>query len=501
MVDMDQLVQNKMKYTNPILNADYSDPDIIKVNGGYYLASSSFNYVPGVPILYSKDLVHYKIVSYVIKKLPSFYNKVRSSNGVWAPSLNYHNNMFYCFIPFPDKGIYYSTCKNPLKDEWSSLKPLLKGKGYEDPTVLFENDKAYLIFGFVKSRIGFNSKLGLVEFDSSLSNRLTKGYKIIYDGNDSTKTIEGPKIYKINSLYYIFAPAFGVEHGKQLVLRSESIYGPYSYQIVLQEKENDNVYGPHQGGLVHLKNDDYAFIHFVFDENLGRIVYLEPCKYNRKTKWFTMGDSNKNPVKKGYLDSKEYPNYCIDYNDNFSSNKLKLIWQTPANPPSIFTKPTKNGLILYTQHNLKPKCIRNYPFVLTSKFSSSNFESILKFDISKLKNNCSFGFTLIGEKYMYILLTQVDENTIVSFYTNDFTSKDVLEKEIIFSKIVESKIKLDYSNNGQFKISLLNQYEDCYYSYNARKEHYIGLRIGMFTFGRDNKNSYVKLLDYTIKEK
>lgn len=489
-----------MKFTNPILSADYSDPDVIKVDGGYYLASSSFNYIPGVPILYSKDLVHFKIVNYVIKKLPSFYNKVRVSNGAWAPSLNYHNNLFYCFIPFPDKGIYYSTCKNPLKEEWSNLKPLLLGKGFEDPTVLFENNKAYLIFGFVKSRIGFNSKLGLVEFNSSFTKRLTKDYQIIYDGTNITPVIEGPKIYKINGLYYIFAPAFGVEHGKQLVLRSESIYGPYTYQIVLQEKENDNVFGPHQGGLVHIKNDNYAFIHFVYDENLGRICYLEPCKYNRQTKWFEVGN-NGYPVKQGELDIKEYNNYSINYNDNFNSNKLSLIYQTPANIDSNFIKPTTKGLILNTRHNLRPTCIRNYPYVLSSKFSSSNFESILKFNIKNLKDNCSFGFSLIGEKYMYILLTNKKDKTIVSFYTNNNQEKDVLEKKIILPKIVESRLKLDYSNNGQFKISLLDLDKDVSCSYKALKQHYIGLRTGIFTFGKSNKDSYVKLLKYEIKEK
>lgn len=486
-----------MKYTNPILNADYSDPDIIKTKDGYYLISSSFNYVPGIPILYSKDLVNYKIVNYVINKLPSFYNKVRPSNGVWAPSINYNKGKYYCFIPFPDKGIYYSTCKNPKKDKWSKLKPLLLGKGYEDPSVLFENGKAYLIFAFVKSRIGFNSKLGLIEFNESLTKKLTKDYKIIYDGSKSTPVIEGPKIYKIKEYYYIFAPAFGVEHGKQLVLRSKNIYGPYEYQIVLEESKDINMNGPHQGGLVHLKNNDYAFIHFSYDEFLGRVVNLQPAKYNPLTKWFTLGN-NGFPTIKGNIPTKENSKYKINYSDNFKSKKLNLIWQTPGNISSDFIKPTQYGLILNTQRKTKNTCIRDYTYILTQKLSSNNFISTLKFNIKNLKNNCSFGFTILGKKYMYILLTNQNDKTIVSFYTNDNSNTDKLEKTYILNKIVESEIKLYYSINGLFTISLNNT--NCEYSYSAIKEHYIGLRIGMFTYGNNNSSS-VKLLDYKIKEK
>lgn len=486
-----------MKFTNPILNADYSDPDIIKGKNGYYLISSSFNYVPGIPVLYSKDLVNYKLVNYVIDKLPTFYNKVRPSNGVWAPSIKYNNGVYYCFIPFPDKGIYYSTCKNPIKDKWSKLKPLLLGKGYEDPTVLFENGKAYLIFAFVKSRIGFNSKLGLIEFNEGLTKRLTKDYKIIFDGTNSTPVIEGPKVYKIRGYYYIFAPAFGVEHGKQLILRSKNIYGPYEYKIVLEESKDINMNGPHQGGLVHINKNNYAFIHFSYDDFLGRVVNLEPAIYNPLTKWFELGN-NGYPIINGEIQTKEHNEFKLNYSDNFKSKKLNLIWQTPGNVNPSFTKPTSKGLILNTQKKNKNICIRDFTYVLSQKFSSNNFISTLKFNIKNLKDNCSFGFTILGKKYMYILLTNKEDKTIVSFYSNDNSSKDKLEKSFIFNKIVESEIKLDYSNSGLFSISLNNT--DCKFSYSAIKEHYIGLRIGIFTYG-NNLSSSVKLLDYKIKEK
>jgi len=484
-----------MYFKNPILNADYSDPDIIKVNDGYYLVSSSFNYVPGVPVCYSKDLVNFKIISYAIKKLPPFYNKVQISNGAWAPSINYHNGLFYIFIPFPDEGIFYTTSKDPFLDDWSELKPLYLLKGAEDPTVLFENGKAYLIFAFVKSRIGFNSKLGLVEFSEDLSTQLTKDYKIIYDGTNTTPTIEGPKIYKFFDKYYIFAPAFGVEHGKQLQLVSDNIYGPYKVTISLEEGNNIN--GPHQGGLVHIKDNDYAFIHFSFDKELGRIVYLEPAKYNAKTQLFELGN-NKKPVKSGYINTNKDKSNFIVYSDNFKSSKLNYIWQTPANVDLDYLKPTKEGLILKTKL-YKEDNLSLFPYVLSQKFSSNDFISTLDIDILNIHLNDCVGITIIGDIYGYILICKKEKYYLIQGYQNNQEINDKLIKELKIQNINNPQFKLEYHDNTyKFLINGI----DFLLEGVPVKQHYIGLRYGIFTFNKEKEtNSYIKLLNYKIESR
>lgn len=95
-------------YTNPILHADYSDPDAIRVGSDYYMVASSFNHVPGLPLLHSKDLVNWNLIGYAINKIVPYehYNKVQHGGGVWAPSIRYHNNEFYIYYPDPDFGIF-----------------------------------------------------------------------------------------------------------------------------------------------------------------------------------------------------------------------------------------------------------------------------------------------------------------------------------------------------------------------------------------------------------
>ena len=198
-----------MQYTNPVLLSDYSDPDVIRVGDDFYMVASSFNHVPGVPVLHSKNLVEWEVINYVITELPfERFNNVCHGAGAWAPSIRYHNGKFYCLIPFPDEGIYVSETED-IYGKWSPLRPLLVGKGYEDPCPIWDGGKCYVVFAFVKSRIGFNSKLAVFETDEAMT-RQTSKYKIIYDGRDLAPKIEGPKFYKRGKYFYILAPAGGV---------------------------------------------------------------------------------------------------------------------------------------------------------------------------------------------------------------------------------------------------------------------------------------------------
>jgi beta-xylosidase len=223
--------QGNGTYKNPIIHADYSDPDVIRVGDDFYLTASSFNAAPGLPILHSKDLVNWRIVNHVFtsQEPAEVFSKPQHGNGVWAPAIRYHNNEFYIFYPDPDFGIYMTKTKDPA-GEWS--KPLLirSGKGWIDPCPLWDDDgKAYMVSAFAGSRAGFKSIL-VVSAMSADGTKLLSDPKIIFDGHDNNgahPTVEGPKFYKRNGFYYIFAPAGGVATGWQLVLRSKNIYGPY----------------------------------------------------------------------------------------------------------------------------------------------------------------------------------------------------------------------------------------------------------------------------------
>lgn len=124
-------------YNNPVINADYSDPDAIRVGDDYYMISSSFNHIPGLPILHSKDLVNWTIIGHALKRQPPFdhFSKVQHGNGVWAPAIRYHHNEFYIYYPDPDFGIYVIKA-NKITGPWSDPVLVEAGKGLIDPMLL-----------------------------------------------------------------------------------------------------------------------------------------------------------------------------------------------------------------------------------------------------------------------------------------------------------------------------------------------------------------------------
>lgn len=249
-------------YTNPILYTDYSDPDVCRVGDDYFMTASSFCNAPGLPVLHSKDLVNWKVISYAIDKIPGeHFDKPIHGHGVWAPAIRYHNDEFIIFFPMPDEGIYVVKTKDPW-GKWDEPTCLFSGKGWIDPCPFWDDDgKAYMVSAFAKSRIGFKSILNLCEITPDCLQMIDEG-KHIFDGNvENQETIEGPKMYKRNGYYYIFAPSGGVKQGWQTVLRSKNIWGPYEHRNVLLQKDSDTN-GPHQGAWVDTQTGEDWFIHF-----------------------------------------------------------------------------------------------------------------------------------------------------------------------------------------------------------------------------------------------
>ena len=209
-------------YRNPILLCDYSDPDVIRAGNLYFMVASSFNFTPGLPILASKDLVHWKLVNYAVENIPvARFAYPQNAQGIWAPSFSYHNGKYYIVVGMPDEGLYITEADDIL-GHWSPLKQIYSSKGYIDPFLFWDDDgSAWVIHAYAKSRCGFNSRLGLLKFDTEIF-RCTGEDIQIFDGTETQPTIEGPKIYKRNGYYYIFAPAGGVSDGWQTVLRSST---------------------------------------------------------------------------------------------------------------------------------------------------------------------------------------------------------------------------------------------------------------------------------------
>ncbi|MFW5956575.1 MAG: glycoside hydrolase 43 family protein, partial [Halorhabdus sp.] len=207
------------RYRNPIIYADYSDPDVVRVGEDFFMTASSFNAVPGLPILHSRDLVNWRVINHAIEELPPAFDRPQHGNGVWAPSINYHEGTFYIFYGDPDRGVYMTKTDDP-RGRWSDLTLVRAAEGWIDPAPLWDEDgDAYLVHAFAKSRAGINSVLHVAPMAAD-GTHLTGESREVFDGHDDHPTIEGPKLYERNGYYYIFAPAGGVREGWQTVLRS-----------------------------------------------------------------------------------------------------------------------------------------------------------------------------------------------------------------------------------------------------------------------------------------
>ncbi len=390
-------------YTNPILYADYSDPDVIRAGEDYFMVASSFCNSPGLPLLHSKDLVNWEIVNYVIKNIPEKrYEKPIHGCGVWAPSIRYHEGLFYVCFPMPDEGIYMCTAKDPY-GEWSEPVNIRPGAGWIDPCPFWDDDgKAYLVAGVAKSRIGYKSVLYMQEMRDDGMGLLGEPVKI-FDGNlNDQHTIEGPKLYKRNGYYYIFAPAGGVKTGWQTVLRSKYIYGPYEYRVVMRQGETD-INGPHQGAWVDTVTGEDWFIHFQDVYAAGRIVHLQPMKW-----------ANGWPVIGRCVNSREYGEPVRTYkkpdvadtvcvktepcaSDDFKGRKLGLQWQWNANLSDKWYGFSKKGLVLNAV--FKNSVYGDIPNLLLQKWPAPEFECVTKIDIFGLTGGDETGVISMGMEY------------------------------------------------------------------------------------------------------
>ena len=373
-------------YKNPILHADYSDPDAIRVGDDYYMVSSSFEDVPGLPILHSKDLINWAIVGYALKRQPPFehFSIPRHGEGVWAPAIRYHKGEFYLYYPDPDFGIYLTKAK-AAAGPWSEPLLVEGGKGLIDPCPLWDDDgKAYLVHAYAGSRAGIKSIIAVKKLSADGTKTLDEGV-MVYDGHELDPTIEGPKFYKRAGWYYIFAPAGGVATGWQLVLRSKNVYGPYERKVVMDQGSSP-INGPHQGAWVTTQTGEDWFLHFQDKEAYGRVVHLQPMKW--VANWPVIGvdkdgDGKGEPVlryKKPAV-GKTYPLQTPAESDEFNGTSTGLQWQWMANPKATWAfANSSNGSLRLFSDKLpdSAKNLWNAPNVLLQKFPAEEFMATTK---------------------------------------------------------------------------------------------------------------------------
>jgi beta-xylosidase len=487
--------QGNGTFKNPVLHADYSDPDAIRVNDDYYMTASSFDAVPGLPILHSKDLVNWTLIGHALKRQPPFehFEKTQHGNGAWAPALRYHKNEFYLYYPDPDFGIYLTKAKNAT-GPWSEPVLVMAGKGLIDPCPLWDDDgQNYLMHAYAGSRAGIKSLIVVRQLNEE-SDRVIDEGKIVYDGHELDPTIEGPKVYKRNGYYYLFAPAGGVATGWQLVLRSKNIYGPYERKVVMDQGSTP-VNGPHQGAWVDTQTGEDWFLHFQDKEAYGRVVHLQPMKWNND--WPVIGidkdnDGKGEPVltyKKPNV-GKTYPIVTPAESDEFNSLSLGRQWQWQANPMGTwaFMNTAQGTLRLYSQYILENmKNLWDVPNVLMQKFPAEAFMVTTKLAFApnpKIENE-KVGVVIMGLSYATIGLKSTKNGVQIITASCAQADKETPEMETILAKLegttvyfrvtVEkgAKCKFSYSTDGK-------KFKNTADVFTAQTGKWIGAKVGFF---------------------
>jgi beta-xylosidase len=402
-------------YSNPILYADYSDPDIIRVGHDYYMVASSFHFSPGIPILRSRDLVHWTIVGHVLPRLPFApeydmpgphtltdatskpIGGTRYAGGVWAPSIRFHAGRFYVYFATPDEGIFMASAAR-AEGPWDAPVLVIDQPKLEDPCPFWDDDGTAWL---VHSRHGAGPLI--LHRMSPDGRRVLDAGTVIVEDKARLPILEGPKLYKRNGYYYILAPFGGVEKGAQVALRSRTIVGPYEQRVVLSQGTTA-LQGPHQGGWVETPSGQGWFVHFNSTGALGRIAYLEPLVW--KDDWPLIGAGGQPVATFAMPDTGSAPTKdALQESDAFSSKRLGPQWEWNHNPDdrrwSLTARPGFLRLVAGPAEHLVTA--RN---TLTQILQGPRARITTRLDATKMRDGQRAGLSLFGVGPSWIGLVQ-----------------------------------------------------------------------------------------------
>lgn len=487
-------------YRNPIIFADYSDPDVLRHGDDYYMTASSFNCVPGLPILHSKDLVNWELVGHAVTRQPpkDFFDKPQHGNGIWAPAIRYYGGWFYIFYGDPDFGIYMVKTQDPA-GKWEPPRLVRAAKGWIDPCPFWNDDgKAYLVHAFAGSRAGNKSIVVLHEMSPDGTSLLDDGV-LVFDGHEKHPTIEGTKMYKRNGYYYIFAPGGGVAQGWQTILRSKNIYGPYEDKIVLHQGNTD-VNGPHQGAWVELENGENWFFHFQEKQPYGRIVHLQPARWEND--WLFIGDDQNGdgvgePVASWKVPDvgKSYAPKTPQTSDEFNAPKLGLQWQWHANPKALWSFPTAMGFLrmnpVILSENIKN--LWGAPNLLLQKMPAEEFAATAKLTFYPHFDGERTGLIVMGRDYAHLTVEQEGGGLFLKQTTCYGAERGEAEKEVkkipLLQKEIYLRVAIAKGGKCRFSYSLDgNKFSDFGEVFQAKEGKWIGAKVGLFCVRDKHEN-------------
>lgn len=415
-------------YTNPLIFADFPDPDVIRVGNVYYMVSTTMHIFPGATLLKSYDLVNWEYCSNPLEKIESSacFNLDgcnRYGHGQWATSLKYNDGKFYLLFTTLEEGSYLLTATDP-EGSWEKQK--LAGTFY-DPGLFFDDDgKTYVVYGI--------NTLKIAELDEDFS--------VVPDSEEDVYTytikegLEGSHLYKINGYYYIYA-TYGGWPAYQVALRSSNIYGPYEEKLLL---DDDNI---HQGALVETQTGEWWTVLFYDKGAFGRLPNLQPVTW--VDNWPEIGVDGKGVTTHAKPNvGREYPVKVLPTNDNFRNFKPGMQWGWNHNPdntkwslterPDYLRLETVSVVSDLTEaRNTLTQRIFGYPSDLDNSFAT------IKMDIENILEGDVAGLAVFQDPYGYIGVKVIDgQKTLVMMNNGVLTTGQVIENSELYLRAVAS---------------------------------------------------------------
>ena len=494
------------KAQNPIIFSDVPDMSMIRVGDTYYMASTTMHMCPGVPIMKSKDLVNWEMLNYAyntlgeMDELSLINGKSNYGKGSWASSLRYHNGTYYISTYAQTTNKTYIFRTNDIeKGQWkmNEFKP-----GYHDCTLVFDNNRAYLITG--------NGRLQIIELNEDLTGVKEGGVNQVLIENASAVTepnmlrAEGSQLFVHEGKYYLFNISWPRGLMRTVVVnRADNLLGPWEGRIALQDK------GVAQGGIIDTPDGRWFAYLFQDHGSVGRIPYLVPMKW--VDGWPVLGvdgkvpDTLDLPASKGLIPG-------IVNNDEFNRKKgesaLPLVWQWNHNPDNKLWSVTERKGFLRLKTGRIDSLLLKSRNTLTQRTFGPTCAGITLLDVSKLKDGDFAGlcalqrkFGLVGvkvqngAKYVYMVSNKTDKPT-------ELQSIPLSQNKIFLKIECDFRNKIDiakffYSLDGKTWNNIGGELKMEY----TLMEHFMGYRFGLYNYASKNPGGYADFDYFHIVDK
>ncbi len=483
------LVDDASRYRNPIIDADVPDPDAIRVGDRFYLVASSFHRSPGLPIFVSDDLVEWTRIGYALERSEpgGWFALPRHGGGVWAPSIRHHGDHFFVVYPDPDQGIFVVTADDPA-GPWSAPRLLLPGLGLIDPCPLWDDDgKTYLVHGWARSRSGRKNVLTVVPVDEGLRHPTGPAVDVVDgDGIDGCSTLEGPKFYKRDGEYWIFAPAGGVATGWQMAFRAENPFGPFEHRVVLAQGDTP-VNGPHQGAWVDDGSGGDWFLHFQDRGAYGRVLHLQPMRWDADG-WPLIGEAVRGGPPQPVL---EYPmprgtrqgSRTLARSDDFAGGVPSQDWQWEAAPDADALVATDQGLALRSSPD--GGNVRSLPRVLSQALPGWACTAGVTVELEAAPIGARAGIAILGLAYAWagVRVTAGGAEAIVGVRERDDQAERIVACVPLSTPRAEVTMAVD--DDARVRVSLVCDTRVVHIDpqFRAIEGQWVGAAVSLFAAG------------------